>query len=308
MPNYTYFNAELENSFTRFSAEVVAEITADLIPDQFTFTDQTSVALSTVIESALITVLGVDAAENIAISITGGEYSIDGGAYTSIAGTVQLNQTVKVRITSSGLYNTAVNTTLTIGGVVDVFSATTLADPATPTQTSLLAQFKTLVLSTQVTTNSATCTKCTNTTNSTDCNNSDALATCTDCHDSNRLTNCNGCYKCDDSNDCTRCSASTFLATCIECHHSNNLTNCNYCTYTTASLRSNNCKDSDNLTDCEDLDSCSICTTSYQSRDLTNCTNCFLCIGLTNKTTGYWLFNASVTQADFDSHKAIFGY
>ncbi|HOC60540.1 MAG TPA: fibronectin type III domain-containing protein, partial [Smithellaceae bacterium] len=52
---------------------------ADTTPDAFTFTDQTGVALSTVIESAAITVSGINTAS--AISVTGGEYSINGGAW-----------------------------------------------------------------------------------------------------------------------------------------------------------------------------------------------------------------------------------
>ncbi len=96
----------------------------DTTPLPFTFIDQTGVALNTLIESNTITVGGIDAAT--AISVTGGEYSINGGAYTSISGTVVLGNTVKVRQTSSASNNTSVNTTLNIGGVTDVFTTKTL--------------------------------------------------------------------------------------------------------------------------------------------------------------------------------------
>lgn len=94
-------------------------------PDAFTFVDQTDVALSTVIESATITVSGINAA--VAISVTGGEYRINGGAWTSSAGTVTNGQTVKLRHTSSASNNTVTNTVLTIGGVSDTFTTTTVA-------------------------------------------------------------------------------------------------------------------------------------------------------------------------------------
>lgn len=101
---------------------------ADTTPDAFGFTDQTGIALSTLTESAAITVAGIDSAA--AISVSGGEYQVNGGAWVSGAGTVSNADTVKVRHTSSGSYSTATNTVLTIGGVSDTFSTTTLAAPA----------------------------------------------------------------------------------------------------------------------------------------------------------------------------------
>jgi hypothetical protein len=106
---------------------VYEKVPEDLIPDQFTFTDQTGVALSTVIESNGITVTGINV--STAISITGGEYSINGGAYTSASGTVENGQTVRVRQTSSALYSTTTNATLTIGGMSDTFSVITIGPP-----------------------------------------------------------------------------------------------------------------------------------------------------------------------------------
>ena len=103
----------------------------DTTPDAFTFTDQTNVALNTVITSTpAITVSGIDAATPI--SITGGTYSINGGAYTSSSGSITNGQSVTVQHTSSGSNSTATNTTLNIGGVTDTFTSTTAA-AATPT-------------------------------------------------------------------------------------------------------------------------------------------------------------------------------
>jgi hypothetical protein len=99
-------------------------VAADVTPDAFSFADQTDVALSTPIESAAITVAGINSASTI--SVTGGEYSIDGGSFTSAAGTVNNGQSITVRHTSSADFVTETDTTLTIGGVSDVFTTTTV--------------------------------------------------------------------------------------------------------------------------------------------------------------------------------------
>jgi len=104
-----------------------AEAGPDTTPDAFSFTDQTGVGVASTCTSNSITVTGIDAAADI--TITGGEYSINGGAWTSAAGTVVVNDTVRVRHTSSGAYETATNTALTIGGVSDTFTSTTEAEP-----------------------------------------------------------------------------------------------------------------------------------------------------------------------------------
>jgi hypothetical protein len=104
---------------------------ADTTPDPFTFTDVTGVPLSTEQISNPITVSGITAPA--AISIVGGEYEVNGsGTWTNIAGTVANGDTVKVRHTSAATSSTAVDTTLTIGGISDTFTSTTLAVPNGP--------------------------------------------------------------------------------------------------------------------------------------------------------------------------------
>ena len=100
----------------------------DTTPDPFSFTDQTGVALNTAITSNAITVSGIDAAANI--SVSGGQYSIDSGAFTSAAGMVNNGQNVRVRVTSSSSGSTTTAATLTIGGVSDSFDVTTAASAA----------------------------------------------------------------------------------------------------------------------------------------------------------------------------------
>lgn len=112
------------------------EVSTDTTPDAFTFTDQTNVPVSTTRTSNTITVSGLGAAATVTVS--GGEYSKNSGAYTSASTTAVNNDTFSVRHTSSASNSTSVNTTLTIGGVSDTFTSTTEAAAAdvTPSNTS----------------------------------------------------------------------------------------------------------------------------------------------------------------------------
>jgi hypothetical protein len=69
------------------------------------------------------------AADVGAISIANGEYQIGTAAWTSDAGTVAEKDKVRVRLTTSAEYETAVVLTLTCDTEEYVWSATTLADP-----------------------------------------------------------------------------------------------------------------------------------------------------------------------------------
>lgn len=97
---------------------------SDTTPEAFTFTDVAAADPSTVY-SAAITVAGINAAAPI--SVAGGDYRIDGGAWTAASGTVLNGAVVAVRVTSSASDGATVAATLTIGGVSDTFAATTAA-------------------------------------------------------------------------------------------------------------------------------------------------------------------------------------
>lgn len=125
---------------------------SDRTPNTFSFTAQTGVELSALVESNAITVSDIN--KSVAISVTGGEYSITGGAYTSAAGTVTEGQSVTVRLTSSENYSTQTSATLNIGGVSGTFNVTTLDDTA-PDAFSFTAQTE-VELSTQVSSNEVT--------------------------------------------------------------------------------------------------------------------------------------------------------
>jgi hypothetical protein len=109
----------------------------DLTPGTFTFTDVSGAELSTQYTSNTITVGGL--AANAPISVTGGEYRIGVGSFTSALGTVTNGNTVAVRQTSSPSFATTTNTVLTIGTVSDTYSVTTKNAP--PTVTSITPSF-----------------------------------------------------------------------------------------------------------------------------------------------------------------------
>lgn len=109
--------------------------TTDTTPNPFTFTAQTNVAVNTVQTSNTVTIGGINSPAPI--SVTGGTYSINGGAFIATAGNVSNGNTVQVRHTSSSAGSTAVNTTLTVGGVSGTFTSTTAATTSTSTTTLL---------------------------------------------------------------------------------------------------------------------------------------------------------------------------
>jgi hypothetical protein len=104
----------------------------DTVPDAFAFTPQTGVTPETLITSNTITVTGINSAASI--SISGGTYSINGGAFTSAASTVSSGKTIRVNVLSALDYDSSASATLTIGGVSATFTVTTAALVLSPLQ------------------------------------------------------------------------------------------------------------------------------------------------------------------------------
>lgn len=105
----------------------------DTTPDAFSFVDQTSVPLAAVITSGTVSIGGFDTPAPI--SITGGTYSVNcTNSFTSVTGTLAPNTLVCVRHTSPAEGGASTNTVLTVGGVSDTFTSTTLAGDAAPAQ------------------------------------------------------------------------------------------------------------------------------------------------------------------------------
>ena len=103
--------------------------TADNTPDTFTFANQAGVELSTELTSESITISGINT--NAPVTISAGEYSINGGEFTDAAGNVENGDEIEVRHTSAASNETATVTELTIGGVVGEFTTTTKAAAST---------------------------------------------------------------------------------------------------------------------------------------------------------------------------------
>ena len=100
----------------------------------FSFTSLDNVDLSTSVVSNPITVAGVACATPI--SVTGGDYSVNGGTFVSTAGSVKNGDVVRVRVTSAPDYLQSRSALLTIGGIVSNFAVTSVAKP-TITQSQL---------------------------------------------------------------------------------------------------------------------------------------------------------------------------
>lgn len=114
---------------TPATATVTVTAVPDNSPDPFAFVDRTGVPLSVLVESAPITVSGIDAAT--AISVSGGEYSVNGGPFTSAPGNVVAGAKVRARVLSSATELATTSAVVTIGDRSDSFDVRTLVKIAT---------------------------------------------------------------------------------------------------------------------------------------------------------------------------------
>lgn len=95
----------------------------DTTPNAFTFNPQGSAPLDTDVISAAVTISGINAAAPV--SVTGGQYSIGAGAFTSANGTINNGDSIRLLVRSSAQHGTATSAMLTIGGVSGTFTVTT---------------------------------------------------------------------------------------------------------------------------------------------------------------------------------------
>ncbi len=105
--------------------------TATFTRNIVTFAVKTGVALGSVVESEVATVANITAPATI--SISGGEYRINGGVYTAANGTVKVGDTVQIRHTASSSFSARTDTVVRIGSAYrTTFSSITVARDATP--------------------------------------------------------------------------------------------------------------------------------------------------------------------------------
>ena len=110
----------------------VTTLAAATTPNPFTFTAQSNVAPRATITSNSVTITGINTASPV--SIVGGTYSINGGPFTAAAGSITNNQTITLQLTSSPITDGTgiVSATLNVGGVMGVFSVTTVDTTPNP--------------------------------------------------------------------------------------------------------------------------------------------------------------------------------
>jgi hypothetical protein len=135
------FNTSVEVVVTIGGVPMAFSVTtrvADIAPNAFGFTAVNNAEINTQTVSEYITPTGYEAGSPV--TIVGGEYQIEAGAWTNAAGTINPDETIRVRRNSSGAYETAVDVILTIGGIAGTFTITTKVDPASLDLSSTLTQ------------------------------------------------------------------------------------------------------------------------------------------------------------------------
>lgn len=100
----------------------------DTTPDQFSFQDESGVAISTVITSQPVTITGINA--TVTFTATGGTIDVNEDGNFQTSRDVSNGDTLRARHTSSGSYLTTTDTTVSGGGVSDIFTSTTRTEPA----------------------------------------------------------------------------------------------------------------------------------------------------------------------------------
>jgi hypothetical protein len=129
------------------------QVVTDSVANSLGLVNQTSVERSTLITSNSVTVTGL--AGPVGITITSGEYSINGAAFTSTAGTIANGNTLRVRHTSAAGYLGITTTTIQIGVGVSDWSTSTRGQDIQPASFGFTA-ITNAALSTVQTSNSIT--------------------------------------------------------------------------------------------------------------------------------------------------------
>jgi len=113
-------------------SESAAFTRCDTTPENFDFADQTGVARGAVVVSDAVTITGIESP--VAITVTGGEYSIGcGSTFTAIPGIILPEAEVCVRHTAASDFSSSPGpTSLIVGGVSGSFWSTTLDPPPPP--------------------------------------------------------------------------------------------------------------------------------------------------------------------------------
>lgn len=96
---------------------------ADTTPDAFTFSTVGNAAPNSTVSSNVVTISGVNTATPI--SVAGATYSVNGGAFTSGAGSIQNGQTLQLAVATQEDGTTSVGQ-VTVGGYSTTFTVSTM--------------------------------------------------------------------------------------------------------------------------------------------------------------------------------------
>jgi hypothetical protein len=131
---FSGFNANFNFNGTLSPSDGTCGPAVDTTPDAFSFTGVINTALSTLYTSNTITVSGLGVSQSIPnpsqtapVTITGGQYSKNGGVPTSAAGTAANGDTFTVQGTSGSANGMTTTVSLSIGGVSSSFTISTPA-------------------------------------------------------------------------------------------------------------------------------------------------------------------------------------
>jgi hypothetical protein len=116
VPTVLVFSLTVFDGVLLSSADTVTITALPILPvASVPFSDVANVALNIVVTSNLITISGIGTVP-ATLTITGGEYSKNGGAYTSDPGTCVDGDTIVVKVTSSTQYNTTITASVYVNG------------------------------------------------------------------------------------------------------------------------------------------------------------------------------------------------
>jgi hypothetical protein len=126
------YSAELTAAEVRAIVEAGAAgkcLPGDSEPEAFTFVDRVGDPIGTIVAADPITVSGIDLPARITISGCTAPlcwYAVNDGGWTTQGGSVENGDEVSVRQMTAATEGTTTDLTLSIGGVSDTFSATTI--------------------------------------------------------------------------------------------------------------------------------------------------------------------------------------
>ena len=114
---------------------------ADTTPDVYLFPAGlivNEIPLASYAQSGQVPILGINAPA--VVSITGGKYAINGGAFTTVAGTISFNDKLEVACLASTSFGATTSCTVNVGGVTQSFSVVSVRKYGTFTPFVFAAQ------------------------------------------------------------------------------------------------------------------------------------------------------------------------